>query len=131
MAENMKNMVLDETQTILSINLDTDTYEIITRGDREAAAGYGMSERASEWFRNYALRGYVQESDLEQYLLFTELHALRGMCRQDREKKLLKFRRRVNQEFRWAVMEILPGEDSAEGQPQAVVTIRDLGEEDA
>ena len=52
---------------ILRINLTSDSYEIIKTYEEEQNPEYGISDTVSAWFRNFALRGYVHEDDLEAY----------------------------------------------------------------
>jgi hypothetical protein len=113
-------------ERVMRIYPDTDTYEVIQSDGGAPDSGYGISERASQWFRNYALRGYVHEDDLEAYLLFTERQAMQEWPVSGREKKTLNFRRKTGQEFRRASLEILPDEGFSGEHPSALAVLRDL-----
>lgn len=110
---------------VLRIDLDTDTCEVVQTGGGQDA-GCGISEKASEWFRNYAVRGYVQEDDLAAYLQFTERQAMREWLPQGGEKKSLTFRRRVGSEFYPASLEVFPEEGFGAGQPVVRAVISSL-----
>jgi hypothetical protein len=114
------------TEHVIRIYPDTDTCEVIQSGSAEPDSGYGISERASELFRNYAIRGYVHEDDLEAYLLFTERHAMQEWPVSGSEKKILNFRRKTGQEFRGASLEILPDEGFSGEHPSVLAVLRDL-----
>jgi hypothetical protein len=125
------NRVQDEEKVrkadiILRIRLDTDDCEVVRMGSSEHDMGCGISEKASEWFRNYALRGYVHEDDLADYLLFTEHDAMRNWLDGDGGKKALTFRRRVDREFGKASLEILPDEEFSNEHPVALAVISPL-----
>jgi hypothetical protein len=112
------------TEHVIRIYPDTDTCETVQSGAPDD--GYGISGRASQWFRNYALRGYVHEDDLEAYLLFTERRAMQEWPVSGSEKKILNFRRKTGQEFRRASLEILPDEGFSGEHPSVLAVLRDL-----
>ena len=115
---------------IIRIDLQADTYEIIKTYENEQSTEYGISSNCSEWFRDFALRGYVHEEDLEAYLMFTELWALRVRFKKSREKCSLRYRRLTNNEFRWVSMELMPSISYTDEHPEKMLYIRDLEEDE-
>lgn len=113
---------------ILRIDLKSDTYEIIKAYSSEQDTEYGISPRCSEWFRNFALRGYVHEEDLEAYLTFTELGSLREHFKKHPEKCSLRYRRLTDNVFRWVSMELLPSISYTDEHQEIMLYIRDLEE---
>ncbi len=113
---------------ILRIDLQNDTYEIIKTYSSEQDTEYGISPKCSEWFRDFALRGYVHEADLEAYLTFTELGSLRERFQRQPEKCSLHYRRLTDNKFQWVSMELLPSISYTDEHQEIMLYIRDLEE---
>lgn len=111
---------------IVRFNLKTDTYEIIKNYEEELNPEYGICACASEWFRNFALRGFVHEDDLEQYLLFTEFGALREHFDHSKESKKLRYRRFTQGEFRLVELEFVPAFCYSKEFPEILTFIKDI-----
>lgn len=113
---------------ILRINLTSDSYEIIKTYEEEQNPEYGISDTVSAWFRNFALRGYVHEDDLEAYLLFTEIGSMRKRFAESKDKQELKYRRLIGKKFHWVSMYLIPSTLYAKEHEEIMLFIRDLGE---
>lgn len=111
---------------ILRIDLIKDTYEIIKIYQEEQNPEYGICTNFSEWFRNFAKRGYVHEDDLEAYLLFTEIGAMRERFKKCHKKQSLRYRRLINNEFHWVSMELMPSACYTKEHQEIMLFIRDL-----
>lgn len=113
---------------IARIDLLEDTYEIIKTCEDNQNPDYDTASSCSEWFRSFALRGSVHEKDLEAYLLFTELGAMRKRFQKSREGQVLHYRRFTHNEFRWVSMELIPSVRYTNEHQEVMVFIRDLEE---
>lgn len=125
MQDNLK-MISTIYYKILKVNLTTDCYEEFKVESDEMHASEGLSTEISKWFHQFALAGYVYELDMEQYLLFTEIHSLRQRFREHEDCAKLVYRRRTGDSFRWVSMEIVPSVEYTDDNQIVMLYVRDI-----
>lgn len=97
---------------VLKVNLTTDAFSII-RVEKDESS-YDMEYEGSsisEWLYNFAVSGDVHEDDREQYLESTSLSYLRDYFTKEKKIYTLSYRRRIGNEFKKVIMEMIPDND--------------------
>lgn len=111
---------------ILKINLTKDSYEAIKVYDEEKISTCGMSLKISKWFWNFAKAGNVYEEDVEEYLGFCNLEYLREQFKRSRECQYIRYRRKMGNEFRWVMMELIPSIEYMDENQVVMLYVRDI-----
>lgn len=111
---------------ILKINLTEDAYEIIKAHDSEMSDDKAISEKISEWFKRFAELGNVYENDLKAYRKFTDMSFLKKHFKSSREVLRCRYRRKIGDTFRWALMEIIPSMEYTDEMQIVMMYIRDI-----
>lgn len=111
---------------IMKINLTQDTYEIIKIYEAEKTEAEGMSLKISKWLQEYGLMGNVHKQDLEGYLKFCDLENLRQQFKQNRDCKNYRYRRKIGNEFRWVMLELLPSVEYTDEDQVIMLYVRDI-----
>lgn len=111
---------------IVKMNLSDDTHQEIKMYYDAMETDYGLSVRISEWFKKYAEGGNVYPEDLEAYHNFTSIHRLRMHFRHSKETLQLIYRRKVDDEFRWVSMEIMPSVEYTPDNQVLILFMQDI-----
>lgn len=111
---------------ILKINLTEDSYEIIKAHDSEMSDDKGIADKISEWFNGFASLGNVYENDMEEYRKFTDISFLKKHFRSSREVLRCRYRRKIGDSFRWALMELIPSMEYTDEMQIIMLYIRDI-----
>ncbi|MCQ2496079.1 MAG: GGDEF domain-containing protein [Lachnospiraceae bacterium] len=97
---------------ILKINLDTDTYSIVLMDIKERSSEKGFEEISIfSWLESFAKSGQVHEDDKEEYLKKTSKEYLRKYFAEGKTSIDIQYRRKIGDEFKTVIMEIIPAED--------------------
>ena len=113
---------------IIEANLTDDTYHII-KSDQEELM---LSKPAiSEWMTFFAKTGQVYIDDMEMYKYHTDLNYLREYFKtyfkeKKKEPWRLKYRRKVGNEFRWVLLEIVPTDEYSDDHQIVYFYIQDI-----
>ena len=124
-AIKMLNMIFHK---ILRVNLATDEFFEIKVYQEEKEESLGYSNKISEWMYNAAQCGLIYQNDITKYLEFTNIASLREKIKQEKNYLSIRYRRKVNDEYRWVKLEILKCSDYTEEQPVVMVYVRDIHE---
>ncbi|MCI8373641.1 MAG: GGDEF domain-containing protein [Lachnospiraceae bacterium] len=111
---------------ILKVNLTDDTYEEIKIYNEEMTEAYGFSIIFSEWLHTFAELGFVFKEDLEEYHKFTDLDYLKNHFLTSKDCVRCRYRRKINEKFRWVTLEILPGIEYTDEEQIVMLYIRDI-----
>lgn len=74
---------------------------------------------------DFARSGSVHPEDVERFLSFTRLEQLRSAPRAGQEARTLTYRRRVGEEYRWNLMEVVPDQKTGDAQ-SAILCFKDV-----
>lgn len=111
---------------ILKINLCDDSYQIIRMSDDEKNEEMGFSEKLSEWFRNFGLRGNVHPDDLEHYLEQTDINYLRSYFNDSKTSLSIFYRRLIGGEYKQVMVEIVPSGDYSKDNQSMYVYVKKI-----
>lgn len=98
---------------VLRVDLSNDSYVIIKADESELDSSRGFSEKFSEWVVSFAKSGQVHESDVEEYLQKTNLEFIRKFFAHPSGSLSFRYRRKMDDGFREALMEIIPAKNYA------------------
>ena len=111
---------------ILKVNLTEDTHQDIKVEDAEKTSETGYSPSLSQWMKEYARLGNVYPEDREEYDAFCDLEYLRGQFAKGKKLLDIHYRRKINGEFRWVSMELIPSTEYKPGNQVVLLYIRDI-----
>lgn len=108
---------------ILKINLTLDNYSIIKLNETERVA----SKKISEWFSIFANSELLFEEDREDYKNKTDIGFLKNYFK-DNSTLGVKYRRLINNEYKWVLMELTRGEDYSFDNEVIFVYVRNMND---
>ena len=112
---------------VLRVNLSDDTYSIIKTNESEINKEKGFDKHSiSEWLQNFAKTGQIHKDDMEMYLFKTSLDNLREHFLKSKETFVLKYRRKVGNEYKDVLMEILAGKDFSEEKMDVFLYVKNI-----
>ena len=112
---------------VLRVNLSDDTYSIIKTNESEINKEKGFDKHSiSEWLQNFAKTGQIHKDDMEMYLFKTSLENLREHFLKSKETFVLKYRRKVGNEYKDVLMEILAGKDFSEEKMDVFLYVKNI-----
>lgn len=101
-------------EKIVTVNLATDSYQIVKLNDEEKIEAKGFRPNYSSWTKEFALAGNVFKDDVLEFIEKTETNFLRNYFAQQKTTILThKYRRIFNaeNEYKNAIMDIIPAKD--------------------
>lgn len=98
---------------ILKINITEDSYTIVDMFSDEQSEEKGFAESISEWLIGFGKSGLVHPDDLENYLSKTSMEYMRDHFKNGKTYLMVTYRRKYGDEFKRAIMEIIPASDYA------------------
>lgn len=113
---------------IMKINLTKNSYEIIKIYEAEKKEMEGMSLKLSTWLQEFGLEGNVHKQELEGYLKFCDLDNLKKQFKQNRDCKSYRYRRKIGNQFRWVMLELLPSVEYTDEDQVLMLYVRDIHE---
>ncbi len=96
---------------ILKINVTDDTYQIIDLKQGEPVEGAREYATISQWFMEFGKKGFVHPDDLYEFYAKTDLQYLRNYFAEHAGSMKLLYRRKYEDDFRLASIEILKAND--------------------
>lgn len=113
---------------ILKVNVTDDTYQIVNMDMTEKSPEMGYSDKISEWISNFGISGQVHPEDLDTYLSHTNLYYLREYFKNNKMPLRIFYRRKLNDDFRRTLMEIIPANDYTDDNQSLFLYVKDLEE---
>ncbi len=92
---------------MLKVNLTADSHDDIKVIDAEITAENGYSDKISDWLHGIVKAGFVHPDDVNKYLHFTNIENLREAFRKGNSYICCRYRRKINNIFRWVSMELI------------------------
>ncbi len=111
---------------ILKANLTKDSFEAVKLYEEEMKKEWGFSEKLSEWLHNFATSGSVHPDDVEEYLAFSDITALKNIFRKNGGHVNLRYRRRAGSGYRWVTMTILPSVEYSDDNQVVMIYVQDI-----
>lgn len=127
--EDATKMLSSIFHKILKINVTTDTHEDIKVYDEEKERAAEISEKMSQWFKNFLYAGNVYEEDIDSYTAFTNIDYLRNHFKESRDCIRCRYRRKISGVFRWVSMEIIPSIEYTDDNQVLMLYIRDINDD--
>ena len=100
---------------ILRVNLADDIYEVVKIRPEDRAYGYG-TDVFSSWLGQFIYNGGIHPDDLQNFISFTHPDHLKTALDAKREILTCCYRRRLGEDFRWNLMEVVPEFGESGGQ---------------
>lgn len=111
---------------ILVINPAQDTYQIVAMNSDEKSKEKGFAKKTSEWLRGFAETGQVYAEDAEDFLTKTDSAKIAEYFRNGNECFRIIYRRRIGEEYRRVMMEIIPSDNSKEDSDTYYLYVKDI-----
>lgn len=111
---------------IIKVNLTKDSHEELKDADAERTAEMGYSEKISDWFKGFAHSEYIHPDDAEKYLLFSDIDSLRKSFHEGKKYICCYYRRKMDNDFRWVCMELIPAQEYSHDNQIVYLYIRDI-----
>lgn len=111
---------------ILKINVTDDTYQVIKIKSDEEPQTKAPSAKISEILYELGTSGYVHNDDLEEYLSKTSLEYLRDYFKSGKTSFSIFYRRRLNNEYKPVILEMIPAEDYSDENQNLFLYVREL-----
>lgn len=111
---------------ILHADLSDGTYEIIKWSKDEAAEKQRLEPHIADWLKNVALLGQVHEEDISLYLTYTDINFIKQYFEEHYTPHCIRYRRKVDEGYRWTMMEIVKSKEYGEDCKQVYLFVRDI-----
>ena len=114
---------------LLRINLSNNTYEpvIIDADEQERLVGGVIN--MYEWWAGYSKDGNIAKEDMGAFDTLTKTGSLQKRFAEDPTPVNFRYRRKINDEFRWAQLELAPSVEYSEENQVMLLSLRDVHEE--
>ncbi len=96
---------------ILKINISDDSYQIINMDMMEQKPEKDSYDKISSWLSSFGKSGKVHPDDLKEYLEKTDIQYMKDYFSQTDKPLMIFYRRKSGDEFKQAMMEIIPAND--------------------
>jgi len=111
---------------ILKINITKDSYQIINMDIREQSKLMGFEEKISKWLYNFAVSGLVYQDDVNDFLSKTDLKFMSEYFASGKKFLSILYRRKIENEFRKVVMDIIPAGDYSNNNQSMFLYVRSI-----
>ncbi len=111
---------------ILKINISDDSYQIIYMDTREQTTEKGFSDKISSWLTSFGLSGQVHPDDLQEYLNKTDIQFMRSYFAENNKVLRSFYRRKYEEGFKAAMMEIIPASDYSESDQSLYLYVKHI-----
>lgn len=98
-------------QKILRVDLKTDEYQILLMDDSERTHEKGFRDKYSKWVESFATSGQVKTDNIDEFMRKAGPTHIRNHFKHMHNILHIHYQRKVNDEFKNVVMEILPSKD--------------------
>lgn len=113
---------------ILSVNLSTDTFEPIIVDPIEWEQVKSKDHSISVFFTWFICSDLISARDRELFNRFVDLEHLKKLFTRSPKPYHIVYKRKINGDFHWAMMQIMPSFEYAEGNQSVVLFVRDIDE---
>lgn len=114
---------------IVKINLTTEIYEGLKDGSAEGDGRGACVDYASAWLKSFVESGQIFHDDVEKYLMFVDIQHLREAFRNGSGYICCHYRTKIDGEFRWVSMELVPSDEYAPENEVVYMYIKNIHEE--
>ncbi|MCR4902299.1 MAG: diguanylate cyclase [Butyrivibrio sp.] len=111
---------------ILKINISDDSYQIINMDTTGQASEKDSPEKISSWLSLFGTSGQVHPDDLKEYLAKTDIHFLKKYFAENNSSLRILYRRKYNEEFKLAMMEIIRANDYSETNQSLYLYVKEI-----
>lgn len=111
---------------IVRANLKNDSYQIISMDSSEQTSKQGFTVRISEWLTGFGKSGKVHQDNVEEYLKYTDIEFMRNYFAENKEPIRLFYKRLSGEEYKNAMMEIVPANDYSDENQNVFINMRYL-----
>ena len=113
---------------ILKINLSDDSYQIVNMDMSEQTQEKGFSENISEWLADFAKKEQVHPEDADEFLAKTDSKYIAEYLKNSNTVLRLFYRRKIGDEYKRAMMEIIPSSDYSDDDKKLFLYVKDVSE---
>ena len=114
---------------LIRINLSNNTYEPVIVDSDEQERLVGGVINMYEWWAGYSQSGNVATEDMGAFGTLTKTGSLQKRFAEDPTPVNFRYRRKINDEFRWAQLELTPSVEYSEDNQVMLLSLRDVHEE--
>lgn len=114
---------------LIRINLSNNTYEPVLVDADEQGRLVGGVINMYEWWASYSKDGYIADEDMASFSMITTPGILQKHFAEDPTPVSFRYRRKVNDEFRWVKLEIAPSVEYSEDNQVMLLSLKDIHEE--
>lgn len=111
---------------ILKININDDTYQIENINEDEVMNEIGFNKSLAKWLNDFGNQGGVHPDDLEEYLAKTNLEYLSQFFKDKKQSLRIFYRRKYNDEYLPAMMEIIPANDYRDDSQNLYLYVKNI-----
>ena len=114
---------------LIRINLSNNTFEpvIVDADEQERLVGGVIN--MYEWWAGYSQNGNIASEDMSAFSTLTRTGSLQKRFAEDPTPVNFRYRRKVNNEFRWVQLEIAPSVEYSEENQIMLLSLKDVHEE--
>ena len=114
---------------LLRINLSNNTYEPVIADSDELGQLVGGVINIYEWWADYSQSGNIATEDMDAFCTLTKTGSLQKRFAEDPTPVNFRYRRRVNDEFRWVQLQLAPSVEYSEENQVMLLSLKDVHEE--
>ena len=114
---------------LIRINLTNNTYEPVVVDADEQERLVGGVINMYEWWAGYSKDGNIASDDMGAFGTLTKNGSLQKRFAEDPTPISFRYRRKVNDEFRWVQLEIAPSVEYSEENQIMLLSLKDVHEE--
>ena len=114
---------------LLRINLTNNTYEPVVVDSDEQGRLVGGVINMYEWWAGYSQSGSVASEDMGVFGTLTKTGSLQKRFAEDPTPVNFRYRRKVDDEFRWTQLELTPSVEYSEENQVMLLSLKDVHEE--
>lgn len=129
MYEDALKMLQMVFHKILKVNLTTDEYYEIKVYDDERCPEKGYCDKFGDWMRGFAETGQIAAENRTEFLQFIDTENLRRKFASGENHLSLCYRRRVENEFRWVMQEIVSSVEYSDNEQIVLIFVRDINDQ--
>ena len=114
---------------LIRINLSNNTFEPVVVDADEQERLVGGVINMYEWWAGYSQNGNIAAEDMGAFSTLTKTGSLQKRFAEDPTPVNFRYRRKVNDEFRWVQLEIAPSVEYSEENQIMLLSLKDIHEE--
>lgn len=110
---------------VLKINISNDTFKVVKLPSGEGN-DLPESESLTDWFDMFSSEKKIHPDDMEIYTEFTNIDRMRASFAESTSPQRCKYRRSIDGEYKWVVMELVPCIEYDQDHPFVMLYVREL-----